>query len=365
MLAAGYPVGATHPVREDLDAVGKNLEQEKVLLQRLRKKSSSLLQTLSEIEKRLETAQAELQAAEIELEECEKRRQDMFDKRRQALAGLAAGKKRISVRLRAMYKAGEIGWLNFLFEVGSFKAVLDRFGYLQWMVRRDKLLVEQNARSHLRLTQLEHSLEEQHVRLRARKEQVLKSREQAESAKAEQLKAIELVRREAGLHRKAVAELHKARGRLMQLVSMLEGKDSVNLGFASWRKRLEPPVKKARIDVPFGLQVDERFKTKTLQQGVDILAKEGSPVVSVYPGKVVYTKPFQGYGLLVIVDHGGGYYTLYAHLGTFLVKEGDRLRAGQPVGTLGRSGSLKGPYLYFEVREKGKAVDPEQWVRFD
>ena len=82
-----------------------------------------------------------------------------------------------------------------------------------------------------------------------------------------------------------------------------------------------------------------------------------------YAGHVVYTGWFKGYGNLIILDHGNDYYTLYAHVAEILVKEGDDVRQAQRIATVGETGSLAGPRLYFEVRYQGKPQDPEQWLR--
>jgi len=113
----------------------------------------------------------------------------------------------------------------------------------------------------------------------------------------------------------------------------------------------------------FGAQVHPRFGTRTFRNGVDIEAGEGTAVEAVYPGAVVYTGWFKGYGNLIILDHGNEYYTLYAHVAEIHVKEGDEVRQGQRIGTVGETGSLAGPRLYFEVRYQGKPQDPEQWLR--
>ena len=81
-----------------------------------------------------------------------------------------------------------------------------------------------------------------------------------------------------------------------------------------------------------------------------------------HSGRVVHSGWFKGYGNLVIVDHGEGYYTLMAHLATLAKAEGDEVRAGEPVGTLGETGSLKGPYLYFELRQGTRPLDPLRWL---
>ncbi|HYG68660.1 MAG TPA: peptidoglycan DD-metalloendopeptidase family protein, partial [Anaeromyxobacteraceae bacterium] len=116
------------------------------------------------------------------------------------------------------------------------------------------------------------------------------------------------------------------------------------------------------ITVAFGRVVDARFNTVTVQNGIDVAARAGTPVRAVAPGRVAHAGWFKGYGNLVILDHGDGYHTLVAHLRSMRVAMGEAVEAGTVLGTVGDSGSLKGPYLYFEVREKGRPVDPAGWL---
>jgi murein DD-endopeptidase MepM/ murein hydrolase activator NlpD len=109
--------------------------------------------------------------------------------------------------------------------------------------------------------------------------------------------------------------------------------------------------------------VHPRFGTRTYRNGVDIEAAEGTGVDAVLAGQVVYTGWFKGYGNLIILDHGDELFTLYAHVSEIHVKEGDSVRQGQRIGSVGDTGSLAGPRLYFEVRYRGKPQDPEQWLR--
>ena len=113
----------------------------------------------------------------------------------------------------------------------------------------------------------------------------------------------------------------------------------------------------------FGAQVHPKFGTRTYRNGVDIEAAQGTEVAAVFPGSVIYTGWFKGYGNLIILDHGNDYYTLYAHVADILVKEGDDVRQGGKIATVGDTGALTGPRLYFEVRYQGKPQDPEQWLR--
>ena len=130
----------------------------------------------------------------------------------------------------------------------------------------------------------------------------------------------------------------------------------------SVRGKLLFPVEVGRVEARFGRAVDPRFGTVTLQKGLDVRAPEGTPVHVVHGGKVVHSGWFRGYGNLVIVDHGGGFFSLYAHLASLDRSVGEELSRGESVGTVGDTGSLKGAYLYFELRDGQKPLDPERWL---
>ncbi len=93
--------------------------------------------------------------------------------------------------------------------------------------------------------------------------------------------------------------------------------------------------------------------TWTVEKGTDVRATAA--------GLVVYAHSFQGYGNLVMIDHGAGYHSLYAHLDSIDVKQGDKVRRGATLGKSGDTGSLDGPKLYFELRQDGRAIDPAPW----
>jgi septal ring factor EnvC (AmiA/AmiB activator) len=101
----------------------------------------------------------------------------------------------------------------------------------------------------------------------------------------------------------------------------------------------------------------------TFNRGIEIAAAQGKDIVAVAEGAVIYADWFKGYGRLIIVDHGSGYFTLYAHASDILVKAGEAVRGGHVIGKVGDSGSLEGPQLYFELRHKGKPQDPLAWLQ--
>jgi septal ring factor EnvC (AmiA/AmiB activator) len=186
------------------------------------------------------------------------------------------------------------------------------------------------------------------------------------------------VRDDRATHERMAAELEEASRRLEALVRELgrrvaarpaavrpaepDGPRPPAVGLGVLRGQLPWPTD-GRIVAGFGRQVHPRFGTETFRRGVDIEAEEGAAIRAVYGGTVLYRGWLKGYGNLIILDHGTGYYTLYAHASELLVAEGDRVKAGQGIARVGETGSLAGPRLYFEIRYQGRPEDPEQWLR--
>jgi len=118
--------------------------------------------------------------------------------------------------------------------------------------------------------------------------------------------------------------------------------------------RLPWPVN-GKIVANFGVQLDPKYGTKTKNLGIDISCQKNSPVKAISKGRVSYADAFMGQGLMVIIEHGGGYHTVYTRLNELRVSAGQVLNAGDVIG-------LSGEILHFEIRIGGKAVDPMPWL---
>jgi murein hydrolase activator len=129
--------------------------------------------------------------------------------------------------------------------------------------------------------------------------------------------------------------------------------------FKSAKGKMPWPVP-GRASHRFG---NSRNEGKMRWQGVRIPGKAGTPVKSIHHGRVVYADWLRGMGLLIIVDHGDGYMSLYAHNETLLKDVGEWVTAETPISTVGDTGGLDRPALYFEIRHKGKPTNPAGWCR--
>jgi murein hydrolase activator len=166
----------------------------------------------------------------------------------------------------------------------------------------------------------------------------------------------------------SVTEMERAAESMQELIAELERrrKERASEGmsgsaFAAGRGSLPWPVRGPVLQ-PYGRSVHPEFKTVVVNKGVNIAAAMGTPIRSVAAGTVQYVDWLPGYGKCIIVDHGDGFYTLYAHASAIFPAEGTTVRAGEVLGEVGDTGSLNGAQLYFEIRKGKDSLDPSAWL---
>jgi murein hydrolase activator len=363
--------------RNKLEQTQKQLREQREKAADARRRESSLLAELEQIDHRLADKQREVARLDARIRRVQGDIEVLGGEIRKLEASRGGQQQALARRLRTLYKiqnqgaalplilAGEdaIARAAVVRQLASVTA-LDARLIRDYRLTSDGL-VDRRGRHEVRRQEL--------ALLRAEGE-----REQAEVDRdaAKRRVLLARVRDERAYHERMIGELTEASRRLEAFIRDLQAKqrriakvppsrppgETPSIGFGELRGRLPWPAP-GRILIAFGPQVHPRFGTKTFRNGVDIAATEGTDVGAVYAGHVVYTGWFKGYGNLIILDHGHDYYTLYAHVAEILVKEGDDVRQSQRIGTVGDTGSLAGPRLYFEVRYQGKPQDPEQWLR--
>jgi len=150
----------------------------------------------------------------------------------------------------------------------------------------------------------------------------------------------------------------KRLGKLAKAISELDQRKSTGISFAKQKGGLTWPVK-GRLVNKFGRT---RQGTRLKWRGVLIETRAGASVNAVAAGRVVFADWLSGYGFVLIIEHGRGYMSLYAHNQQLLANVGDRVRENQSIARAGNSGRRGKPALYFEIRYKGKPVNPEKWI---
>jgi septal ring factor EnvC (AmiA/AmiB activator) len=385
LVALAGPAGA-QPARKDdpiqtekrkLQQTEQRLKEERRKAAAARARETSVLAELEQIEQRLGEKRREVQRLDGRIRKAQGDVVTLRGEIRQLEGQRGGQQEALARRLRAVYKLhAEGGALPLLLSGDDPAARAVAVRHLTSLAALDARLIQEYRVTGERL-------EDRKRREEGRQRELASLRSEAEREQAEvdreagkRRELLARVRDERAYHERMVGELTEAARRLEAFIQDLQARqrrvakvpppkavpESPTVGFGTLRGRLPWPAE-GRIVASFGAQVHPRFGTRTFKNGVDIEAAQGREVAAVATGHVIYTGWFKGYGNLVILDHENDYYTLYAHLAEIAVKEGDDVRGGQRIGTVGDTGSLEGPRLYFEVRHQGKPQNPEAWLR--
>lgn len=261
-------------------------------------------------------------------------------------------------RLNAMYRNGNIAFAEVLFNSEDFSELLSNLDMVQRIVASDvellRFLEGQKQIVESRKSELEAGrrlLGDLHQEKKNRQGMLIVSRGEQERLKQElELDKVALARQ--------LDQLEQEAKDLEQVLLKLQSEGEYIGGVMRW-----PVPGHTRISSPFGNRMHPILRSNRFHAGIDIPAPTGTNIIAAATGRVVFAGTQGGYGRTVIIDHGGGIMTLYAHNSQLLVKEGDKVTQGNVIARVGSTGMSTGPHLHFEVRERGKYVDPIPWVK--
>lgn len=276
-------------------------------------------------------------------------------------------------RLVEIYKRGPLYSVEVLFSAHSVGELVARYKYLHLLTLRDKGMVE-------RLEDLQQRIEAQHGQLVRLQSGIVENRsDKAKEAarlvelEKQQTRTLARVQADAKRTKARLAELEKSEARLNSVIASLETVRRRPTGPGGAPALTPSSIRTSdlgRLDWPvdgaflyrFGRFVNPN-NTTTRWNGIGITAPVGTPVKSVSAGQVAYAGQMGTYGKTVILEHGGGDYSVYGSLNRIDVKKGSRVIKGQALGTVGITDPGLGSHLHFEIRKGGPAVDPAEWLR--
>jgi septal ring factor EnvC (AmiA/AmiB activator) len=363
-------------VAQTLPEVQQRLSEERAAAEKLQGRESTLLGKLADLERQVEVEGRALRAAQVKLRAATQRLAVVEERAAQAQAKMDAAAAVVGPRLVARYRLGREGYVRFLLGARSIGDLLRRRRLFDALLESDL-----DALSVLRFNAdgakaARDELAKAQAEMKASEQEEAERRGALEDRAAQQRRLLASVQKDLALHAQAVRELEDAERELSQKLGEMEKTSppppavvapeiTLKASIRKARGRLPFPVEKGRVEVRFGRATDRRFGTVTLQKGIDVRAPLGTPVRAVWDGKVVHAGWFKGFGNLLIIDHGDRVFSLMAHLDQLEKAVGDAVKEGDEVGTVGDTGSLKGAYLYFELRDGQKPLDPGRWLAKD
>lgn len=326
-------------------------------------KEKSIRAELEDIGKQLAAKRRELRIYELNLSRCEKDIRQLEKALEEAELLSKQTQSLMITRLRAMYKfgyeGGQLSYLKLLLGADSISDLMSKYKYMSAIASGDRLLLEKAIAEKKEIDSKKKQVE-------ARKERILYYKAGAERIKKDILK-------KSQMRMDTLARLQKSEEYLTRRLNELEGsvaelenliarlRDSSEKG--PHQELINLGEKRGKLSWPVSGKI---IKNSTpSMKGVTIQTRYGADIQCVASGTVEYANWFDGvgFGQMVIIDHGSGYRTLYAHASELLVAEDQRVSGGQVIAKVGDTGSLRGPILYFEIWKGTKAMPTRQWLR--
>jgi septal ring factor EnvC (AmiA/AmiB activator) len=371
--------------RDELKGVKQEIRAKKQLISKTRKVEAVVSTELQEINRNLVQKESDLGRLDRDLKGVE----SSLDRTGREIVRVTdeanRKKQEIEHRLASLYKAGELGALRMFFSAESFPQMAENIRYMRSILDNDKRIFAEYDQKIVELRKLKADLERDAAKKSRIKEGIALKKLEIEQEKSKKAAILVKVRQDRSSYEKSLKELQANAARLQTMMERLEALSRRKLssrhekpgsrpkplaelppvpdrGFATQKGRMSLPVRGEIIET-FGKHKHPEFNSYTFSKGVSISAGVGSDIRSIYDGSVIFADYFKGYGNMIIIDHGGGYFSLYAHASKVLKKVGADVARNETVATVGDTDSSRGPLLYFEIRHQGKPVDPAGWVR--
>lgn len=357
--------------KKDLGAIKKKIQEEKKRGRDIDRKESSVISQLNTLDRDLAKKEKERKALDQKLKVVSRKVEKASEDLGSLGSHISAQESLLAGRLIALYKFKEGGIPEIIFSSQSYEDLKTNQRYLALILEQDRQLIEDFRKQEGLIRTFREQLRADERELQQLKKKAEKKKLEIQKDRERKEHLLQTVREEKKVHLAALKDLETASARLQALVDRLEkqirAKEKeraavpAGKGFSSQRGKLPFPVQ-GRILSTFGKNENPKFNTFTLQKGIEIEASHGAEIRAIYPGRVLYSDWFKGYGKILIIDHGEGYYSLLGHASSLLKEVGEEVRSGEVVALVGDTGSLRGPCLYFEIRHRGKPLDPLDWL---
>jgi len=325
-------------------AQGKKTEND--LLGQIKTLEGQMLATQAEIDKigsDINQTQAKIDGAQADLNDLESKLNEQNDN--------------LDARLRAMYMNGNIGAIDVLLGSNSISDFMTNLDRIQMVYESDKEVIATLEEQHKIIDTQKQYLEGLQAQLvadkdkEAGKKETLKQNQNAIAAKKTEVAA------DNALLEKYIDSMTDEANRLIAEILAKQSDSAYVGGDFLW-----PVPGYTRVTSEFGYRIHPILKVKKLHTGIDIACPLGTKVVAANAGRVMMAGWNDSYGYVVMIDHGGGRVTLYAHNSVLLVKEGDIVARGQQISKSGSTGMSTGPHMHFEVRINGEYKNPRDYL---
>ncbi|MGB3136384.1 MAG: peptidoglycan DD-metalloendopeptidase family protein [Nodosilinea sp.] len=347
---------------QDLQNKQKTLDQERNQLQQqqseLQNRQSTSESNLEGLENSIVYTANQISETEYRLSQTEQELKNLVAQLQQAEADYENVRSGTVARLQYLQRQqGSQGWAVLL-QSKNFNEFLDRQYQLKRVYAADRQVLADLKTKAEAIQQQKAAVEEKRNQVALLKQQLLSQKQQYEAEASEEKELINRLRDQRGALEAAESQLARDSENIAGLIRQ---KIAASTGVVRGTGRFVFPAN-ANISSGFGNRVHPILGYSRFHSGVDFSASYGSTIRAADSGRVIFSGWYGGYGQAVIIDHGGGLSTLYAHASRVFVSEGQTVTQGQAIAAVGSTGFSTGPHLHFEVRQNGNPVNPSAYL---
>jgi len=349
---------ASNTNQNKLDQINDKIDDAEKDLAAGKKESKSLASEIEKLERQIKNKEKELDNIQGDISSTRSKISTTQTEMQAVQEQMTEQNANMNQRLRAMYKNGNTGMLEVLLGSEDLSSLVTNIDMVSRIYDSDTEVLETMQETYNTLEQHKKQLEDLNASL--------KSQEASAKAKQDEMEAeqdvINKKKKEIDKDNKELEKMiDEFKAEADALVKEIQGLQSTGTKYTGG-KMTWPAPGYTRITSEYGNRIHPVLKTKKFHAGMDIGVPSGNKIVAAASGKVIKAAYSGSYGNMVMVDHGGGIVTLYAHNTKLLVKTGDQVSAGQQIAVSGATGRVTGPHLHFEVRVNGNYVNPRNYL---
>jgi len=355
---------------EEAEDISRKIEHHKSEVRAFSKKEASVINELNEIDLALNIAKKHVAAIKSDLSELDDAARKTEIASKKLLEMIQTSEIYTSKRLVALYKLSWLGSMSYLFSAESmYELSLRRKAFKQILAYDKRTLetLENNNNSLHTLLKRLNTQKKEKLNLEENYNKQIRVMSQEEKKRSKILadirnkKSLEMALIES-LKEAANSLNHTIKSSSINLNQSKQVKKKLANNFADYKGLLKMPVQ-GKIATHFGQYKNKKLNITSFRNGINIKTDRGEPIHAVSAGTILYSDWFKGYGNMVIIDHGNNYYTVYANAEEIFKEKGNTVEIGEVIATVGDTGSITGPGLYFEVRHHGKSINPLLWIK--
>lgn len=325
-------------------------------------KERNILEEMETIDNKLIKHQEKLRELEAKMQ----KQQTLIDEEEVALTTIkdkkAIVEEHLKRRIAAYYTMGDIGLMNVTFSTQTLPELLTFHDAFDALIKYDQNVIKNYLETITEIERTKRTLDLEKIVLQEFIKQTEDESEILEQTKEEKHLLLTHVRTKAKLHKQAIDEMQKASEELSRSIVSLKNKTQVYAqGFPTNKGGLPPPVDGVIITLFQQEKVNKLGITRQCQ-GIELKAPDGTQVVAVAEGEVIFSGYLRGYGNTILIHHGLQYYTVTSRIEKLLVAKGQKVKAEHPIGIMGEMAILFDEGIYFEIRHGRQSIDPLIWL---